>query len=451
MKYASESYAQNNKKEEIEVLGFAGIIFFCFVLVFAASMLILSFNPLLLVKGISTSEEMHIATNLLIILAVFSPVFVVQRIIQIIYGVRLRDYVFQRVLIISNIVKLLSAIFFFGNDQYLLTEYFLFSQICNLIAVIVGLYFINKNLDFDLLLLLKSFRFSKKLYNKTRKLAFTSVFLTICWIIYYELDAFVIGKTLGVSYVATYAIALSIAGYFRTLFGILFTPFIARFNHFIGLNDRDGLQIFLIRVFIIFFPATVFPIISISLTMKNFILTWVGANYSESIPIAGILVMSFVFSFINSPASILVMGYERIRALYFTSALQPVIYWGGIFFTFSTLGLQSFAYFKFFAFFLEAIVYLYIILGFLELSFSSFFKKIVLPGVLPVGIVIFLAIVFKGFLPLVHSKAYLILYFFSNGLIVLMAMLCYYFTSPVFKEFVNGIMSNFLGKYKPSI
>lgn len=442
MKYASESYAQNNQTDEIEVIGFSGMVFLTFVLAYALGILCLSVNPKILVNGIKNAYEFGIARQLLIILAIFCPVFVLQRVLQIIYGVRLQDYKFQRVLIISNFIKLLSAYFFFSNGKYLIVEFFLFSQLCSLGAVIGGVYISKKYLKYNIRLLFKSFRFSKKLFNKTKKLAFTSIFLTISWILYYELDPFAIGKILNASSVAIYAIGLAIITYFRSLFGILFTPFIARFNHFIGLNDKPGLKSLFIKVMIVFIPVTVFPIIVVFLTAKIFILTWVGTNYANSIEIAQILVACYIFSFITYPGAILIMANERVKALYFTSAVQPVIFWLGIIFTFRYWGLHSFAYFKFLAFFMEAIVNLVIIIRYLDVSFFSLIKKIVLPAIIPVIIIVSIVLLTRGYLPVSRSKVNLVYYFGTSGVIVLSGVISYYFTSVVFRNFVNTLLGD---------
>ena len=451
MKYAAESYAQKNSKDEVEVLGFAGMVFLIFVLLYALVMLGFSFAPDILVKGLKNAEETLVASRLLIILAVFCPALVLQRVIQIVFGVRLLDYKFQRVLIAFNFIKVMSAFFFFSGGNYRIVEFFLFSQLCTVSAVIVGVYMLKKNLGYDVGLLLRSFRLSSRLFNKTKKLAFTSLFLTASWILYYELDPFVIGKILGVSQVAIYAIGLTIITYFRTLFGIFFTPFIARFNHFIGLKDQEGLRNFLFKVLVIFLPLTVFPVIAVFLTTQNFIFNWVGSSYADSVLIAKILVSMYVFSFISYPAGIFIMANERVKLLYITAAIQPFVYWIGIALSFKYLGLESFAYFKVIAFFLDVVVYTVVIVRFLNMNFIQFVLRILAPALLPIGIIIISLLFIRPLLPLEHDKINLICYFVTIGCVILAGIGCYYLTSPVFREYSNqllGSMRNKLGAVK---
>ena len=446
MKFASESFAQKNIKDEVEVMGFSGMVFLLFVGLYALIILCFSFSPDVLVKGLKNAQEILIAKRLLMIFAFFSPVLVFQRIIQIIFGIRLLDYKFQRVLIVSNLVKVVSTFFFFSNGNYMIVEYFFFSQICTLSAVLIGFFILKKNLQYDIILFLKSFKLSSRLFKKTKKLAFSSIFVTISWIVYYELDPFVIGKLLGVSHVAIFAIGLTISTYFRSLFGLFFSPFIAKFNYFIGLNDKEGLRQFLFKVIVIFLPLTLFPVITVFLTTQNFIYNWVGSNYNYSVIIAQILVFMYVFSFISYPANILIMANQQLKILYISATIQPFVYWLGILFTYNYLGLESFAYFKVFSFFIGVLVDIFVLIKFLEINFSVFLAKFIYPAVLPIAAVVICLLFIRGRLPLEHNKINLIFYFFTIGSISLLGMFCYYFTSSVFKQYTNQLLFLLKGK-----
>lgn len=446
MKYASESYAKGDQKDEIQIIGFTGFVFLLFSSLYALGVFVISYNPSLLVNGISNLNETAVAQKMLIILAISCPVLVIQRVIQIVFAIRLKDYKFQRILIISNILKLISAFYFFSNNRYMIVEYFLFSQLCLFLAVIVGLFLMKNSLQYDLKALIKAFRFSKSIYSKTKKLAFTSIFLTICWILYYELDTFAIAKIFGAKSVAVYAIGLTIITYFRSLFGVIFTPFIARFNHFVGLKDIDGLKSFFIKVLVIFLPFTVFPVLTVFLTVDNFILTWVGDKYLSSISIASILVLTYIFSFITYPSGILIMANERVKALYFTSALQPIIFWIGIFLTKNYFGLESFAYFKFLAIFIETFVYVILVLNFLEVKIISMIKQIIYPTILPLLSILLLVLFIKPFLPSKSGNQNLIIYFFFIGIINCTGIAIYYFSSQIFKDYSNTLLVNMFKK-----
>ncbi|NQX40295.1 hypothetical protein SAMN05421820_105171 [Pedobacter steynii] len=447
MKFASESYAQKDLNQETKILGFTGFIFLVFVLFYALGIFYISFKPELLVKGLINVEERDIASNLLLILSLFTPVFVLQRITQIIFAVRLKDFIFQRIMICSNAIKIIFALVFFSQGNYPIVGYFLFSQICTMICVIVGLYVAKRRLGYDLILFFKGFKFSKDLYRKTKSLAFVSIFLTLCWILYYELDPFVISRLLGAKYLAIYAIGFTLMEYFRSIFGILFSPFTAKFNHFVGLKDFEGLKIFFNKILVIGLPLTVFPVLSISITIKSFIFTWVGPQYIDSVPVAEVLVLSYLFSFISSPTGILVMAYERVKLLYITSALLPIVYWIGVFSTFGVIGLQAFADFKLAAFFVVAVVYLSIAVGILQLSFWPFLWKLISPAIIPIIFIFAMMMLTRSFLPIEKNKINLLIYFLYNGIIIFIAVAIYYFLSTVFRQMVNSIITPIFTKF----
>lgn len=440
MKFASECYAQKDTKQEIKIIGFTGFIFLVFVSLYALGVLFLSFRPELLVKSLENNEEISIASNLLLILALFCPVFVMQRIVQIIFAVRLKDYVFQRIIIVSSAIKIIFALIFFSNESYPIVAYFLFSQFCTLAAVLIGLYIAKKEFGYNFKLFFGSFRFSKEIYEKTKRLAFVSIFLTICWILYYELDPFVISRLLGPKYLAIFAIGFTLMEYFRSVFGIVFGPFTAKFNHFIGLKDYEGLHTFFNKVLVLALPLTVFPVLAVSLTIKYFIFSWVGDQYADSVQIAQVLVLSFLFSFLSSPTGILIMAYERAKLLYITNALLPIIYWVGVFITFKFIGLQAFADFKAAAFFIVAIVYLNIIVKLLNVKFWPFLWKLCAPAIVPVLFILIFTFFTKSYLPLEKNKINLLLYFTYNGLIISIAFVMYYFFSSEYRKSMNSIV-----------
>ncbi|MDB4921092.1 hypothetical protein [Mucilaginibacter sp.] len=446
MKFAAECYAQKDLKQEIRIIGFTGFIFLLFVCLYALGVLYIAFKPELLIKTLYNDEQRQISKNLLLILAGSAPVFMLQRVLQIIFAVRLQDYVFQKILICANAVKILSAFIFFSHNNYPIVAYFLFSQVCSLIAVVIGFWIVKSKLGYDLRLFVKSLRFNKELYKKTKSLAFVSIFLTICWILYYELDPFVISKLLGSKYLAVYAIGFTLMEYFRSIFGIIFGPFTAKFNHYIGLRDFEGLKVFFIKVLATTLPLIVFPVLSVAITIKSFIFTWVGPQYSASVPIAQVLVLGYIFSFITSPTGILVMAYERARLLYITNSLLPIIYWLGVIFSFQYLGLQSFADFKLLSFFIVAVTYVVIISKLMELKFWSFIWKLLSPAILPVGFILITIYLTKAYLPMQKDKINLLIYFMFNGLIVGVSLVIYYFSSSVFKENMNKVAIPIISK-----
>jgi O-antigen/teichoic acid export membrane protein len=395
MKYAAESFSKNDREEEIKIVGFTHFVLLVFLLLISGVFLYLSFNPHLLIKDIVSESDKNTASSLLLILAVFSPTIIFQRVLQMIYGVRLKQFIFQKINIVGNLFKIISVFYFFGNGKYDIVNYYLFVQSVTLICSLVGVIKAKQIFDYDFLLLFKSFRPSKLIFDKTKSLAFSTLFVTISWILYYELDQFVIGKFLGAEEVAIFAIGLTVLGFFRSLLGVFYAPFSARFNHFIGKGQEKELKKFYNHILIIALPVVVFPILGIVFFAESIVISWVGIEYQESIVNVQWLVACNILGFINYPTGMLLVAQKRIKEMYIISFLMPVVYWVGIYSTINFLGVESFGIFKFTIFFANGLVYLWFSIRFLQVSLFSFVKNNLSPY-LPATIILITSLVFTN-------------------------------------------------------
>jgi len=442
-KYAAEHFAKGELKEEIKVVGFTHFILLIFLLLFSIGFLFLSIHPELLIKSLDHGKQETIASSLLLIIALFTPVTLLQRLLQMIFGIRLEDYIVQRTNIVASLLKILSVLFFFRNGQYNIVGYFLFTQIVNLLAALLNLIIARQRYNYDFRALLKSIHFNAAVFAKTKRLAFTSLFLTFTWILYYELDPTVIGKFIGANQVAIYAIGLTILSFFRTILGILFSPFNARFNHFIGLEDEKGLKSFYLQVTTILAPIVVIPILTIALMASPLILSWVGVDYSGSVEIAQYLVLCNLFAFITYPASMLLMAKERLREMYLINTLIPLVYWSGIALTYNVFGLKSFAIFKLVAFALSVIAYYFIMLKFLQINFISSLKEIFKPILFPIILVIISSFLIRDYLPHQKSKINLLIVAISAGCIILGSFILQYFLSANWRNQISKTLRTY--------
>jgi O-antigen/teichoic acid export membrane protein len=393
MKYAAESYSRGDRKTEEELVGFSHFILLIFVLILSGIFLLLSFYPEMLIKGIEPGNQNYIAHSLLLILAIFSPTIILQRALQMIFGIRLQDYILQRINIVGNLVKIISVLYFFGGGRYNIISYFLFMQIVNLLCSAVGIFKAKKLFNYNFKFVLGKFKFSSIIFQKTKSLAFSSLFVTISWILYYELDSFAIARMLGAKEVAIYAIGLTILSFFRSMLGVFFSPFSARFNHFIGTGKYQELKQFYLHVITITLPIVVFPVVAVVIFARPLVISWVGIEYNQSVDIVRWLIVCNLLAFISYPAGMLLIAREQMRQMYAVSIFMPVVFWSGILITIGSLGVQSFAIFKFIAFVLSGIIYLWLSLNFLELSFIAFLRRNILPY-LPALIVMSLGLFF---------------------------------------------------------
>lgn len=439
-KFAAEYFARGERREEIKVVGFTNFILLIFLLLFSIGFFFLSFHPGLLVKNLLPGKQETIASSLLLILAIFTPVTFLQRLSQMIFGIRLESYIIQRINIIASLLKIISVLWFFRNREYNIVGYFLFVQVVNLLASILIIIIARKRYGYDFMYLFKSIHFNKIVFFKIKTLAFTNLFLMFSWILYYELDPIVIGRLFGTNQVAIYAIGLTILSFFRSILGILFSPFDARFNHFIGLNDEEGLKGFYLQVVTIFAPLVVIPIITITLLASPLVLSWVGIGYTESIEITQYLVLCNLFAFINYPTSIFLMAKERIKELYFISAIIPVIYWGGIFLTYLDWGLKAFAIFKLAAFGVSAIGYYVIMIKYFKIDIFLSIKKFFYPMLFPLLFLIGASYVVINHLPVEKSKINLLIVATTAIFMMSIAFVIQYLGSPKMRNMLNNII-----------
>jgi O-antigen/teichoic acid export membrane protein len=439
-KYASECFAQKNLEEEIKIVAFVGFVLFLFVVFFALTVSSIAFKPGLLIKNIRSATEINTASHLLLILAFFSPAIIFQRVLDIIYGVRLEQFVLQQIIIGASVLKILSVYYFFQNARYDIVGYFLFCQMVNVAALLFGAIIAKLKYEYKFSVFLKAFKFSKRMFNKTKALAFGSLFLTVTFILYYELDAFAIAKLLGPDSVAIYAVGFTVLTFMRTIFGALYSPFFARFNHFIGLNNIESLRRLYLSIVTLTLPLVVFPILSLFLLMDPFVKTWVGSHYKNSVPIAQLLIFCFIYGFISYPASFLIIAQERINILYVTAAIAPIIYWTGIVLTIHSLGLTSFALFKLIAMSLTGVIYFFITIKFLGFSPWDFARLVLGPAVIPIVFLCGTLLYCGQFMPQGKSTINLIAVVITGGASSAVALSLYYFFSSHFRSYAQKIL-----------
>ncbi len=447
VKYAAEYYAKNETREEIRVLGFTHFVFFLIVVLISLVFFILGLEPSLLIKNISTELERETARSLLFILAAFSPFVVFQRYVLLIFSVRLQEYKVQRVITIGNIIKIFSVFIFFSNGHYDIIGYYLTFNIINVIITIINLLQVKYSLGIRLIEIIKSFKFDKQVFIKVKYLAYSSFVGSILWVIFYELDSIVISRTLGAEAVAIYAIGLTLLGFIRSLLGIFFTPFNARFNHFIGKGDDASLKKYYSFILQIMFFISVFPIVTVALLAEPIVLSWVGTDYSASVPMVTLLILCNLLAFVQYPAGNLLVAKQNIKAIYITNILSPIVYWLGVVLSMGQLGLLSFATFKFIAFMLLGFVYLGYSLSFLRINIFKYIKLYILPYVPSLLLTIILALLSRHLFYGVKSVWEL----FKCMLVIAVIIGVSFITSLIFmkplRDYTNRILCTFKNKF----
>ncbi len=426
-KFAAEYYAQGERRKEISVLSFTAFLILLFFFVISLVLMLISFNPNWVIKNIVDLNELKIFRSLVWILIVSFPVFVAQRILMLTYAVKLEDFRYQRFVVIGNLTKILSVFLFFSGSNYMLVEYFLALHIINLLVVICGCIDAKRRYKYSWTEIRDTFSEYGVVFKKVRPLAAVSFLSALCWFVYYEIDNFVVSSLLGVEKLAIYAIALAILTAFRTFLGALFTPFTSRFNHLIGEGNIDGLNSFFYNIATLLFPIIVFPIIIVGTMADSFVISWVGEDYVESIPLLKVMVYCNIFAFISYLNTPYMMGLQKVKPVSYSAILGPVIFWGGVFVTINHWGLYSFGFWKMFSMCAVALFLYFYVSRIMKRNYFELFLQLAKNYAIPLIATILLSLFAKRYMISEHNNAALIInvisifgvFVFSYGISVL--------------------------------
>jgi O-antigen/teichoic acid export membrane protein len=355
-KYAAEEYAKGNIETEITYLGFTGFVLLCMVLPFSITMVFLSFHPEFVLSDLSL-ENKEIARKFLLLIGVMSPIQVIlQRLTQSILIIRIKDYISLRIEIVFNLLKIFSVYYFFSSSNYLIVEYFIFINLLTIVSSIIVVFYIRSSENYNFFNLIKSIKFDNFCYGQMKKLAFSSLFLTFSYIIYFELDLVIIGKFFGPNEVAIYAIGFTLLNFTRNLWNIIYGPFSQKFNHYVALNDVFNLRILTSKLISFTFPISVLSVILLVISAKYIVISWVGMGYIQSILIFQILILGSLFNFVQQPSSYYFISTTNYRYLNLSAFVTPFIFIISFLFLFTWLGVIGLAVAKILAIIVSSII-----------------------------------------------------------------------------------------------
>ena len=302
---------------------------------------------------------------------------------------------------------------------------------------------LKKRFSYDLFKFSKSFKFSKKFHGITKKLAYPSFINMISWVTFYELDQIVVGKFIGAKEVAYFAIGLMFASLFRSIFGIIFGPFLVRANYYVASKDDDGLKQFLVKILIVTAPFTFIPSIAFSLTSEPLILSWVGNIYEESILMAKFFSLLFALSFISYLANIYLTAKEKIRELYAVAILMPFIYWIGIYLSYSNFGIMVFPVIKLLTILVSIIYFLIVLNKYKIVSLRFLFQEIFVKLMIS-SLVLFLLIKFSfEWFPQEKSTSNFLMTLTITTFFITISMVLYSILSKNFQKILKTILIEF--------
>lgn len=442
-KYAAESYARNDRDEEIKILSFVHWILFMVVVLYVIGLFYVYINPRTVFNNLE-NVDFALAKSIMIIFISFSPVIVMQRFVSAVFAIRIEDYIGQFVDIASSILKIISTFYFFHGNRYDIIGYIFFIQLMNLLAAITGLIIIKFRYNYNYFLVISSFRFNRNIFQLTKKMALTSIVLTVTWIIYYELDSVYVSKLYNPQTVALFAIGITMLTFSRSLMNTFFSPFQTKFNHLRGLNDETQLSNYFLKLIEWAFPISILPTICIIVLMRPLIISWIGFNYVNSILISRILITSLFFSFLSSPISYLAMAREKFKFLLISSITLPLFYALFYFILRNHYGMYSLPIAKVATIFINLLINLYLIKDVISESFTrvlfNISKQIIIPLIL-MGTLLF---IMQSFWNLEKGKNVVLFLKIvaTGGVCVILPMALYYYLNPYTRLYMFKILGN---------
>ena len=450
VKYAAEYYIRGEREQEMKVIGFTAFIMLSVFSVLALVMVYLGFNPNIVIPELEPgTDNYYIARALLLTLAISCPAIIAQRILSIVFTIRVEDYIYQRFNIVGNICRILSVFYFFGDGSYRVVEYYIFYQMVSLAVVISALIY-TRRYGYNIFEFVKSIHFDKSIFDKVKAISGTSLIMTISMILYYELDQVFISNLLGIEAVAIYGAAISVLTLVRQFSSVVYSPYTSRYNHYAGLKDYNGLSNFVRTMVYTFTPVIVLPIVAVSLFASPFINSWIGPEYADSAILVSFLVLCFTPNCLKDPISAYFVAMERNRTLIKYNVISPIIYWLGIIATIKLWGLSSFAVFK-------TVAPMIVTIGFWKLINNEFREK----GFEPLSLPRFLKTLFIPIIVLVifrfsteslvsydHTKIGLFQNFAVIGFGVVVSMIVAIFCNNTLRGLVQSYLGSILSKLK---
>ena len=220
----------------------------------------------------------------------------------------------------------------------------------------------------------KLFKFDLVVFNKTKALAVSTMISTASWVLFFQIDSFIVSKQFGINSVAIYAIPFLLLTFISNLYNTIYYPFLFRFTFFIASKNYEKLYGFLKKIFEFSFPIIILPTIILIFLMRPLIIGWVGLHYNDSILIGQVLIASLFFYFITMPYSYLLIALEKTKIINYNALILPLVFFTLIFFLKNEYSLLGLAIAKTVAF-LTSAMYLYFNLKLTNFNFFTFLSK----------------------------------------------------------------------------
>ena len=186
-------------------------------------------------------------------------------------------------------------------------------------------------------------KFSRLNYDLSKKLAYSSLFATLAYVIYYEMDLIIIGSFFDSISIGIYAVGFTFLGFLKNLWSIIFSPYSQRFNHLSDEKSEESLKLLANNLITYTFPLMIIVCTILIIFAEKLVVLWVGKVYIESVDIIVVLIISTIFGFITQPASYYFTSKNKYNYIYFTGAILPIVFVVSLYILIPTQGILSVA------------------------------------------------------------------------------------------------------------
>jgi O-antigen/teichoic acid export membrane protein len=324
----SQSYFKNDKEEELDLIGFSCFITSIIIILFICILIFFSFFPEVIIDFENSDINHKITASRLILILAFSlPFIFIQKIISLIFEIRLLGFKFYKIILICNIIPIFFVKFFYFNSKFLLVEYFFFIQLMNFVCVLIGLILAVRKLNYPFLKLIERVKFNLQVYNETKNLAFSSFYLFFLWFVWNELDRMFIGNLFGASSLPIFMVCNLFYTSIITVNGIVFQPLITKSNYIFSSDGLNELKIYLTSAIKIIFPLYLLVLLFILVLLKKFISLWIGVSYDEVVIPALFLISSFALFSLSQQVITYLTISGNLNVINIYSTIQAILYW----------------------------------------------------------------------------------------------------------------------------
>ena len=268
-------------------------------------------------------QNEQLSRQMILILICSAPVIILQRLNSLIYSIRVEDYKMQAIDVFANLLKIVSIGFFIHKDKYDIVGYFLTIQIIGFISGVFTAIWAFVSYRYSFKDFIESFHFNKEIFNLTKHLAISTLLSTIAWVLYFEMDSVILSKYYGLKVLALYGLGFTMVSFIRTLYSVVFSPFLSIFNHKVGVGDEEGMFITFGKLINWVMPLLVLMPLLLNLNMPGIIHAWVGDKYR-------LLIIMISLTGFSIPLGHIIIAKSANRILRLNAVLLPVIFYSSL-------------------------------------------------------------------------------------------------------------------------